>query len=301
MWFQKRKTIVVHDGIYHSDDVFACATLSLYFKKHNQSFKIIRTRDQKLIDAADIVVDVGGIYDAAKNRFDHHQLEGAGKHDNGIPYASFGLVWETYGLDLCDGNKQVFEFMKLRIVQAIDATDNGVSICTPVFPGIMPYDFHSIISSFEPSWKESNSMLNPEFFDAIRFAKKILGRLIKKTKDLKEGEIIVEQIYQNTIDKRLIMLDRYYPWKKQISLHPEPLFVVWSETPNKWLLVGAKDDIFSFSVRKNLPQAWAGLRDTELQKVTGVADAVFCHSGLYLAVAKSKEGILKLAEMALNA
>lgn len=301
MWFQKKKTIVVHDGIYHSDDVFACATLSLYFKKHNTAFHIVRSRDTKVIERADIVVDVGGVYDTARNRFDHHQTEGAGKHDNGIPFASFGLVWESYGLDLCEGSIEVFEFIKIRIVKAIDATDNGVSICTPVFPDIMPYDFHSIISSFEPSWKESNDMLDKGFFDAIDFAKKVLARLIKKSKDLKEGEKIVEQIYQNTADKRLVIMDRYYPWKKQMTLHPEVLFVVFPGQEDKWMLVGAKDDIFSFDSRKQLPEAWAGLRDTELQKVTGVSDAVFCHRGRYLAVAKSQEGILKLAELALNA
>ena len=39
--------------------------------------------------------------------------------------------------------------------------------------------------------------------------------------------------------------------------------------------------------------------DETLQKVTGVEDAVFCHKGLFLAVAKSKEGAIKLAELAL--
>ncbi len=43
-----------------------------------------------------------------------------------------------------------------------------------------------------------------------------------------------------------------------------------------------------------------GLRDEELQKITGVEDAVFCHKGLFLAVSKSKEGAVKLAELALS-
>jgi uncharacterized UPF0160 family protein len=37
----------------------------------------------------------------------------------------------------------------------------------------------------------------------------------------------------------------------------------------------------------------------ELAQVTGVADAVFCHNKLFMAVAKSKEGAIKLAELAL--
>jgi len=49
-----------------------------------------------------------------------------------------------------------------------------------------------------------------------------------------------------------------------------------------------------------LPSAWAGLRDAELQKVSGVEDAVFCHRALFTAVARSKEGAIKLAQIALQ-
>ena len=55
-----------------------------------------------------------------------------------------------------------------------------------------------------------------------------------------------------------------------------------------------------FQDRMKLPEAWAGLRDEELAKVTGVPDAVFCHRALFLAVAKSKEGALALAKLALG-
>ena len=55
-----------------------------------------------------------------------------------------------------------------------------------------------------------------------------------------------------------------------------------------------------FEDRMKLPAAWAGLRDEELAKVTGVPDAVFCHRALFLAVAKSKEGALALAKLALS-
>jgi len=49
-----------------------------------------------------------------------------------------------------------------------------------------------------------------------------------------------------------------------------------------------------------LPKSWAGKRDRELEKITGVAGAIFCHRNLFLAVAKTKEAILQLAELALK-
>lgn len=49
---------------------------------------------------------------------------------------------------------------------------------------------------------------------------------------------------------------------------------------------------------KPLPQEWPGNRDEELAKVTGAEDAVFCHTGRFIAVAKSLEGIKKMAQLA---
>jgi uncharacterized UPF0160 family protein len=48
-----------------------------------------------------------------------------------------------------------------------------------------------------------------------------------------------------------------------------------------------------------LPKAWAGLRNQELAAVTGVQDSVFCHSNLFIGGARSMEGALRLAELAL--
>ena len=34
---------------------------------------IVRTRNQEVLETCDIVVDVGGVYDPSKHRYDHHQ------------------------------------------------------------------------------------------------------------------------------------------------------------------------------------------------------------------------------------
>jgi uncharacterized UPF0160 family protein len=62
-------TIATHSGSFHADDVFGVGILMGVFPSHT----LVRTRKQELIDAADFAVDVGGSWDAAKGRFDHHQ------------------------------------------------------------------------------------------------------------------------------------------------------------------------------------------------------------------------------------
>ena len=72
------KKLVTHNGSFHSDDIFAAATLIIYLEKRGEKYEIIRTRDQEIIKTGDYVFDVGGVYDEATNRFDHHQKGGGG-------------------------------------------------------------------------------------------------------------------------------------------------------------------------------------------------------------------------------
>ena len=48
--------------------------------------QLIRTRETELINQADIVLDVGGIYNPSIGRFDHHQNEYQG------PLSSAGMI-----------------------------------------------------------------------------------------------------------------------------------------------------------------------------------------------------------------
>src|SRR3989344_2316182 len=119
------KKLVTHDGSFHTDDLFACATLSLYLEKNSQAFDIIRTRDDETIAGADYVFDVGGIYDEASNKFDHHQTGGAGERENKIAYSSFGLVWKKFGAEI-SGAKEVADLVERKLVMPVDANDSGI-------------------------------------------------------------------------------------------------------------------------------------------------------------------------------
>lgn len=293
-FFKKNKILVTHNATFHADDIFATATLSIL---NNGNVKVIRTRDEDLIKGADYVYDVGGIYDPSINRFDHHQKGGAGKRENGIPYAAFGLVWKTYGEVVC-GSLEVAKKIDEGLVQAIDAQDNGVDLYK-VEGNVGPYLIQSMFNAFRPSWKEKEDFDTP-FLELVEFAKKFLIRKIKKETDALETETFVKKAYEEANDKRLIVIDGSYPWSDVLMEYPEPLYVIW-ERMGVWRVGCVGKEKKSFENRKSLPEAWAGLRDEELAKVSGVPDAVFCHNGRFLVVAKSKEGALALAGKALLA
>jgi uncharacterized UPF0160 family protein len=291
--------LVTHNGSFHTDDVFAAAALSMLFEKQGKAFEMIRTRDEAEIELADIVFDVGGIYDESKNRFDHHQVGGAGKRNGGIEYASFGLVWKKFGEELA-GSKEAQEFLDQKLAAPIDAFDNGFDLVTNKFSNISPYYLQHIIFTMHPTWREEQN--HDEIFKkAVEFAKEVLKREIIQTKDSQLAEKEIKAIYEQTKDKRIIVLDQNYPAQYVLHDFPEPLFIIYPRsTNNYWGVKTVRTDPKTFNNRKNLPSTWAGLRDEELQNITGVPDAVFCHKALFLVVAKTREGAIKLAEVALR-
>ncbi len=296
----KKLKLVTHDGSFHADDIFACATLALVLEKNIKRFEIIRTRDQDMLDSGDYIFDVGGIYDADKNRFDHHQKGGAGKRDEDIDYASFGLVWKKFGAELCGGDK-ASNIIDKKLVAPIDAHDNGFDLVENKYD-ISPYSIQHFFYSMRPTWREESLTDDEMFARCVEIAKDILSREIIQAIDGVLAEDLVITAYKNTQDKRIIVLDKHYPYEYTLSNFSEPIFVVCPSRniKNKWTAKAMKNDPKTFDNRKDFPKSWAGLRNEELVKVTGVVDAIFCHRGLFLAVAKSKEGAIKLAELALK-
>lgn len=294
------KKLVTHNGSFHADDIFACAAISMMLEKNKQSFKIFRTRDKDTIEAGDYVFDVGGVYSARKNRFDHHQLGGAGKRANGIEYSSFGLVWKKFGIEIC-GAKKTADLIDQRLASPIDAEDNGIDLYKSNFENVLPYTVNDVLSIFSKTALEDTDK-DEQFLKAVAWAKEILQREVKKANDQKEIKKIIQGFYKKSRDKRLVVIERpkvsrYEVWDA-LQDFPEPLFIVYGDYEN-WASVAMRKEINSFQNRKNFPKSWAGLREKNLQKITGVADSIFCHRNLFLVVAKTKEGATKLAELAL--
>lgn len=294
------KKLVTHNGSFHSDDIFATATLSIVLERAGEQFEVIRTRDEEIIKNADFVYDVGGVYDEATNRFDHHQIGGAGKDEHGIEYSSFGLVWKKFGTEI-SGNEKIAKAVRDRLVAPIDGPDNGQDIYNTNFENISPYTIQSYFFSIQPAWNEDDSKIDEVFLDCVKFAKSILLREVTLAQGLFDAEEKIMSIYENTTDKRILVLDNHYPFDSILYKIPDPLFIIYPRSDTTWGIRAVRKNPKSFENRKNLPKDWGGLRDEEeLKKLTGVEDAVFCHRALFLAVAKTKEGAIKLAQIAVE-
>lgn len=293
-----KKKLITHDGAFHADDIFATAALSMMLEKENTAFEIIRSRDPKVIKTGDYVYDVGGIYDESKNLFDHHQIGGAGKSLRNIEYSSLGLVWKKFGEKIA-GSKRAAEIIEKRLCAPIDAADNGFDLTENKYD-VAPYYIQNIFFSMMPTWKEDSTKLDEVFLECVQMAKIILTREIVQARDMLEAEEDVISSYNSSGDKRIVVLDKNYPFEYIVSNFPEPLFVVYPRKTGGWGVKAIRADIKTFKNRKNLPKLWAGLSDEEFVNVSGVGDALFCHRALFLAGAKSKEGAVKLAQIAVE-
>jgi len=288
--------VVTHNDRFHADDIFGVATLQLVFGV--DELEIIRTRDEDIIKNADIVLDVGGQYDPEKGRFDHHQPGGAGERSSGIQYASFGLIWKKYGEKLA-GSEHAAADIDSGLVQAIDAGDNGIVIAKQIEEMPREYVINMVAGVFGPTWEEDESLLDNNFTYMLSFARELLKREIAHARARVNAIPHIERAYKESEDKRILVLNEYYPWTSPVKELPEVFFVI---SPNKagtmWRVNAVQEELFVN--KKSFPKEWAGLRNEELQKISSVKDALFCHRALFMAAAKSREGAKELAQKALT-
>ena len=284
-------TVVTHDGNFHADDVFSIAALKCVFP----AFNLIRTRNTEIIEKGDIVLDVGGSYDADASRFDHHQRGGAGEREDGIPYSSFGLIWKKYGVEICQGNEAVAASVDSGLVSTIDAID-----CGHVEGVVSGITLSQTISMFNPTWQEEGDF-DGAFEEAVVFATRVLKRFIAAADGGLSAKAIVAKAIENAQDPRVIVLEKYTPWKRTVhALAEQALYVIYPSQSGQWRIQTVPAELGSFEDRKSLPKAWAGLNGEELQQATGLEDAMFCHNGLFIAGCDSLESTMMMAEMAIQ-
>jgi uncharacterized UPF0160 family protein len=289
--------IATHDGSFHADEVFATAALGLI----GGPIEVLRTRDRDVLAGADVRVDVGFRYDPSSGDFDHHQREFDAVRENGIRYASFGLIWREYGVRVCGGDQDVADAVDASLVQGVDANDTGQQLTETLVEGVHPLTVNGVVGGFNARWDET---LAPEqerlrFDEAVDLARGILAREVLSAASGRRSARIVQEAIAAATDPRLIELPVNAPWKQiLVPAAPDALYITYPKRQG-YGLEAVPRELGSFENRRDLPAAWGGLEGADLVAATGVADALFCHVKRFLVVASSHEGIEELARLAL--
>lgn len=288
------KKLITHSGPFHTDDVFATALLLHFFP----DAEVVRTRDEAVIATGDIVYDVGKRYEPVEHQFDHHQA-GASRRPNDIIYCSFGLLWKEYGVEYCAGNHEAAALIEQKLVIPIDANDNGQIITKAVYEDVQPFTIDDIVRIYNPlEWLNASEEFDTQFHEAVRIAQLILGRLRDYAQDGIMAEKFFVDTYAKATDKRIVMLEKSVSVNNILDQCPELLYVVSPRPEGTWSALAVRVRADAYESRRPFPEAWRSKDPAELASLTGVKDATFCHSSGFLAVASSREGALKLAELA---
>jgi uncharacterized UPF0160 family protein len=297
--------IFTHDGYYHADDVFAVAIFKLMLNKFARisDVEIVRTRDKTVLATRDVeqepVFDVGGVYNPESLSFDHHQLEGTGARDNGIPYSSAGLAWKHFGCAVIKGLEasdsminSVFETIDKRLISLIDATDCGVTLAHgPI------YSVTNVIGAIANQYqRDGNSACS--FEKMVDFAMLILESECHNAISVLEAK---EKV-QSYVDKNLsgnhevLLIDEPNVnfQKTVINEHPQIKFVVHPKD-TEWKVSTIPVESGSFQFRKSINEAWLGLVDEKLSEVSGIPGGIFVHRNGFVGANSTKEGALEMA------
>ncbi|MEP3848004.1 MAG: MYG1 family protein [Paracoccaceae bacterium] len=296
--------LVTHSGGFHADELLSSVILTRLFPKA----ELRRTRDKAWITPNEdrIIYDVGGDFDPKAQIFDHHQRPNPLRED-GQPYSSFGLIWAQFGrayltaMDVPEKDIEAIHGSFDRgFVLPIDLVDNGAvnpSEAGPLFSGLtLPALIESLKTVFDDNAEGADDRA---FMAALPVARALVEAQIKRKAAKFRAEDMVLSAIETAGTGHILELPMGMPFRAAVEkAEADHLLFVIHPRGADWTLTTIRAGDDTFDNRADLPAAWAGLTDAALEEVSGVTGAIFCHNGRFIAVANSREAILKMADIA---
>lgn len=218
-------------------------------------------------------------------------------------------------------------------VEAVDANDNGVSVYSPegvAAAGLKKkfsdggFTLGAMVGRLNSNWNDStpSDPVEAQAAEDEKFVKasQRIGEEFDRDLDYYvtawlPARSLVETAFggrsQYDAQGRIMVLSgQSCPWKDHLYMleeeNKEPgrvLYVLYPEKPTpdaKWRVQTVPVTKDSFESRKALPKEWRGVRDEELDKVSGVPGCVFVHAAGFIGGNKTFDGALELAKKALD-
>jgi uncharacterized UPF0160 family protein len=297
--------LVTHSGGFHADELLSSVILTRLFP----NAKIVRSRAPEWITPASdrIIYDVGGSYDPEQAIFDHHQ-RGAPLREDGQPFSSFGLIWKHYGRDYLIASglpeadvETVHASFDSSFVLPVDLVDNG-ALSPSVAGQLAGLTLPSLLETLKPVFDETDPDAEDRtFHQALAIARAFVEARIGKSAAKLRAEAMVHQAIVAAGEGRILELPMGMPFRPAVvKAGADHLLFVVHPRGKDWTLTGIRRADEGFELRADLPAAWAGLTNGDLEAACGVQGASFCHNGRFVAAAKSREAVLAMAELAVK-
>ena len=289
-------TIATHDGKFHADECLCIAMLKhklrdLWSGDNELEFKIVRTRNEDKINAADIAVDVGGgTYDH------HHQVD---RYPNGVPYASCGKI-----LEAIESDKKVINLLLNKSLYAVQAIDNGECDMRH------PTNYFAWVRVMNETYKEcTESDCEEELFTmTLEMVETVYRRLYLAVIDQIESCKQLKDLKMYCANRILeLPSGRSMAWKYLIKRSSKLCGVIYPHNKDTgWTLKWMSDPPGAImeTFRVEFPLEWRSeIRaingNTQIASMKYTLGCKFCHPSGYLATFESKEHALAAAEYVL--
>lgn len=305
------KTVITHNGLFHADETFGTAFLSLLL---GSEVRVVRTRNPAQIEQAYVALDVGGVYDNAKLRYDHHQRDFLDVHEGtSIKLAACGLIWRHFGtclitklhpeLDI-EQVKSLWQSVDEAICRPVDLQDNGQGTFKVDGAEAQALTVSMMVAAFNQQDIYSPAQ-DEAFMRVVEILKEYILNFLRseanKLQLLKEAEEAVKA----QLGSRVLVLDKFLPYREAVlkaNAEGGQFDLVTYPANGQWNIqtVPVDDSTENFySQRVSLSQRLWGLTGPDASKESlGGSALVFCHKTGFLAAVKADtaEAARKAAE-----
>ncbi|GBE58582.1 metal binding protein, putative [Babesia ovata] len=317
--------IGTHCGNFHCDEALAISILKLLPEYRDAT--IVRTRDLAVLNTCDVVVDVGGVYDPQKGRFDHHQGsfdEYFDENHRVTRLSSAGLVYkhfakrvfrEVYHVTDEENLNDMYLSIYDNLIQSIDAVDTGVAIAE----GRLRYEVNTSLPSrvgrLNPTWVEPDADVNERFQQAMKVTLEEFDFFVRNYIDVhlvaKQKFVqVYQQRFQTHTSGLVVETPRGMPFFRFLYQLEDKegtptdervaFYVNYESATGQWRSSCISERGQQFTCRRPFPERLAGLTNQELEKASGIPGLTFIHRGRFTCGGLTKEAVLKLITLTLQ-
>lgn len=320
--------IATHDGSFHADETVACAIISYVHER----CEVVRTRIPELLEKADIIIDVSGIND--EKHFDHHSNAFNLKRDNGINYATAGLMWKKFGMEYLEKIAQEYfdperrqeftdeiyraahERIDREIMYMVDLNDNGqlntyVRDIVPVHnegeQAVMDQlnEFYQCspdipyLVAMQNLPNVSGAEQDKNFMMTVKLLKTML---INASINALYSELGIAKVMKLYTGGELLIMHEKLPWTQAVLSNFEHFdkcqLAIYPDRKRGWrvqALPFSKAERFKNKIVA--PKAWRGLDGKALDEVTGLQGTIFVHRAGFTGGALEFDTIMAMAKL----
>lgn len=258
----------------------------------------------------------------------------------GLVYMRFGrdIIAAVTGLAPGPDLDILYEKIYTDFIEAFDANDNGVDVYPGTqlqAAGLAKrfedrgFSIASVVNRYNytnskaddsgKSKEEKQAEEDARFAKASAFVgEQFLLELTDRANWWLPARHVVKKAYDERLQYdpqgRILVLPEGMPWSDHLytlekespipeGVAPEVLYVLFPENTepgSKWRIRAVSKENGGFQNRKDLPDPWKGVRESQLDEVTGIPGGVFVHASGFIAGNRTFDGALAMAKKAVE-